>query len=114
MSNFKIISDSDLRSVKITQLAFRAINHKLRQQIVAIIDEKGESIVTDLYVKLRIEQSVASQHLAILRKAGLVKVRRDGKFILYSINKPMFDEVVRISNSYVNSLSTIKINPYNR
>jgi len=114
MSNFKIISDSDLRSVKITQLAFRAINHKLRQQIVAIIDEKGESIVTDLYVKLRIEQSVASQHLAILRKAGLVKVRRDGKFILYSINKPMFDEVVRISNSYINSLSTIKINPYNR
>ena len=42
--------------------------------------------VTELYVKLRLEQSVASQHLAILRKAGIVFTLRDGKFIYYSIN----------------------------
>ena len=41
--------------------------------------------VTDIYVKLRLEQSVASQHLAILRKAGVVQTERDGKFIFYSL-----------------------------
>jgi DNA-binding transcriptional ArsR family regulator len=42
--------------------------------------------VTEIYVKLRLEQSVASQHLAILRKAGFVDTLRDGKFIYYSVN----------------------------
>ena len=43
--------------------------------------------VTDLYIKLRLEQSVASQHLAILRRAGIAETKRNGKFIYYSVNK---------------------------
>jgi DNA-binding transcriptional ArsR family regulator len=43
--------------------------------------------VTEIYVKLRVEQSVASQHLAIMRKAGYLNTSRDGKNIFYSINK---------------------------
>jgi DNA-binding transcriptional ArsR family regulator len=50
------------------------------------IDEKGRVTVTELYIQLRLEQSVASQHLAVLRKAGFVKTTRDGKFIYYSVN----------------------------
>ena len=42
--------------------------------------------VTEMYVKLRIEQSVASQHLAILRRANIVLTKREGKFIFYSVN----------------------------
>ena len=49
--------------------------------------------VTDLYVKLRLEQSVASQHLAILRKAGIVSTERDGKFIFYTVNYKRIDEI---------------------
>jgi DNA-binding transcriptional ArsR family regulator len=49
--------------------------------------------VTELYVKLRIEQSVASQHLAILRRADVLKTHRDGKFIYYSINTSRVDEI---------------------
>src|SRR5450432_3669152 len=76
----------DLLNVKKAALILRALNHKLRQQIIKLIDEQGKMTVTELYVKLRLEQSVASQHLAILRKAGFVKTVRDGKFIYYSIN----------------------------
>jgi DNA-binding transcriptional ArsR family regulator len=71
----------DLLNVKKASLILRAINHKLRQQILKLIDEQGRITVTEIYVKLRLEQSVASQHLAILRKAGFVKTERDGKFI---------------------------------
>jgi DNA-binding transcriptional ArsR family regulator len=49
---------------------------------------------------LRLEQSVASQHLAILRKAGFVKTDRDGKFIYYSVNTERLEEL----NKFVKEL----------
>jgi DNA-binding transcriptional ArsR family regulator len=75
----------DLLQVKKAALILRALNHKLRQQIVKLIDEQNKTTVTNIYVTLRLEQSVASQHLAILRRAGLVKAQREGKFIYYSL-----------------------------
>lgn len=83
----------NLLSIKKAALVLRAINHKLRQQILKQIDEQGKITVTELYVKLRLEQSVASQHLAILRKAGFVKTERNGKFIYYSVNTNRLQEI---------------------
>jgi DNA-binding transcriptional ArsR family regulator len=83
----------DLLNVKKAALILRAVNHKLRQQILKLIDEHGRMTVTEIYVKLRLEQSVASQHLAILRKAGFVKTDRDGKFIYYSVNTNRLKEL---------------------
>src|SRR5687768_17250837 len=85
----------DLMNVKKAALILRAVNHKLRQQILKLIDEHGRMTVTEIYVKLRLEQSVASQHLAILRKAGFVKTDRDGKFIYYSVNHERLEELNR-------------------
>lgn len=90
----------DLLNVKKASLVLRAINHKLRQQILKLIDETGRITVTEIYVKLRLEQSVASQHLAILRKAGFVNTERDGKFIYYTINTARIEEL----NQFVESL----------
>lgn len=90
----------DLLNVKKAALILRALNHKLRQQILKLIDEHGKMTVTDIYVQLRLEQSVASQHLAILRKAGFVKTDRDGKFIYYSVNDARLEEL----NSFVSDL----------
>ena len=75
----------DVIQLKKAALILRAVNHKLRQQIMRLIHQHGKITVTEIYVKLRLEQSVASQHLAILRKAGFVSTLRDGKFIFYSV-----------------------------
>jgi DNA-binding transcriptional ArsR family regulator len=90
----------ELLNIKKAALILRAVNHKLRQQILKLIDEKGKVTVTELYVTLRLEQSVASQHLAVLRKAGYVKTIRDGKFIYYSVNINRIREI----NKFVNEL----------
>ncbi|MBP7557047.1 MAG: helix-turn-helix transcriptional regulator [Chitinophagaceae bacterium] len=90
----------DLLNVKKASLVLRAINHKLRQQILKLIDEHGRITVTEIYVKLRLEQSVASQHLSILRKAGFVNTERDGKFIYYTVNTGRIEEL----NNFVESL----------
>ena len=85
----------DYLRTKKAALILRAVNHKLRQQMIRLIDEYKQITVTELYVKLRLEQSVASQHLAILRRAGIVTTVRDGKFIYYSVNYPRVTEVVK-------------------
>src|ERR1017187_10569019 len=78
--------DIDYHNIKKSALVLRSLNHKLRQQVIKTIHENNRLTVTQLYVKLRLEQSVASQHLAILRKAGILSTERNGKFIYYTIN----------------------------
>ncbi len=80
-------------NVKKASLILRSLNHKLRQQIIKIINESDKLAVTEIYVKLRLEQSVASQHLAILRKAGIVATKREGKFIYYTINRKRVEAI---------------------
>ncbi len=77
-------------------LVFRAVNHKLRQKVIRLLEEHATMTVTDLYIKLRLEQSVASQHLAILRRAGVVLTERQGKFIYYSLDKDRLNQIARL------------------
>lgn len=83
----------DFLNVKKAALILRALNHKLRQQMIQLLDEKQKMTVTELYVQLRLEQSVASQHLAILRRAGMVSTTREGKFIYYAVNHKRLAEI---------------------
>lgn len=77
-------------------LVLRAVNHKLRQRIISLLEENNEMTVTDIYIKLRLEQSVASQHLAILRRAGVVSTERQGKYIYYSLDKERLKQINRL------------------
>ena len=70
---------------------FYALNHKLRQEILGVITEKGETNVNVIYNTLKIEQSITSQHLKVLRGADIVRTRRDGKKIYYSINTDLIN-----------------------
>jgi len=90
----QVIMDTLL--VKKAAIYIRAINHKLRQQILKKIDEKGTCTVTEIFTELFLVQAVASQHLAVLRKAGFVKTTRDGKNIYYSVNMPRLKEFMQI------------------
>lgn len=83
----------DFLQVKKSALILRALNHKLRQQLLKLLEEKTKLTVTEIYIQLRLEQSVASQHLAILRRAGIVKTERDGKFIFYILNNNRIAEI---------------------
>lgn len=86
---------SDLRKAV---LVLRAVNHKLRQRVIDLLEDDKSLIVTDIYTRLRLEQSVASQHLSILRRAGVVITERHGKFIYYSINKNRLAQIGTLVN----------------
>lgn len=90
----------NFHNLKKAALVLRSLNHKLRQQILALIETEKKITVTEIYVRLRLEQSVASQHLAILRRAGIVNTQRDGKFIYYTVNYKRVEEI----NQFVEQL----------
>jgi ArsR family transcriptional regulator, virulence genes transcriptional regulator len=91
----------DYHNLKKAALVLRSMNHKLRQQMIKLIEDEKRLTVTEIYVRLRLEQSVASQHLAILRKAGIVVTQRDGKFIYYTINQKRIEEISQMIDDLV-------------
>ncbi len=86
----------DYAELRKAVLVLRAVNHKLRQSVIDLLEEQDKMTVTDIYIKLRLEQSVASQHLAILRRAGVVITERQGKFIYYSLDKDRLNQISRL------------------
>lgn len=80
--NFEI----DYKELRYAVLVLRAVNHKLRQRMIGLFKEKGTLTVSDICSLTRIEQSVASQHLAILRRADVVQTKRTGMYINYNLN----------------------------
>ena len=91
----------DYAELRIAVLVLRAVNHKLRQRIIDLVEDGEPMTVTQIYIKLRLEQSVVSQHLAILRRAGVVNPKRQGKFIYYSLDKERLVQISRLVEELV-------------
>jgi DNA-binding transcriptional ArsR family regulator len=89
-------------NIRKSALILRSLNHKLRQAIIKLLHERDKMSVTEIFVALRVEQSVASQHLAILRTAGFLITSRDGKNIYYSINRKKLDETYKLVLDMIN------------
>lgn len=64
---------------------FRAFADPTRLRILSLLSEQKELCVCDLCAVLGEIQPKVSRHLATLRRVGLVHVRRDGKWMIYSL-----------------------------
>ena len=88
--------------------AFRALGHRDRRSILRLIGD-DELPVGDLVASVQLDQPVVSQHLKVLRTAGLVKVRTDGNRRLYSIDFGRIGELRRVLDAFWNTkLSALK------
>lgn len=87
----------ELNSDQIQKAAelLKAVAHPLRLKIVKLINEKGEVNVNVIYNTLKIEQSITSQHLKMLRGVEAVDTRRDEKKIYYTLNAERFNILSR-------------------
>ncbi|MCS6990357.1 MAG: metalloregulator ArsR/SmtB family transcription factor [Chitinophagales bacterium] len=84
----------DYKTARQGYLKLRALAHPLRIKFLKFIDSRKECNVNAIHRTLRLEQSVTSQHLKILRDADLVKFRRDGKRVLYRVNYPKVQKMM--------------------
>lgn len=66
---------------------FKALMHPARQAILDLLRD-GEACVCHLEAALGYRQAYISQHLMVLREAGLVQDRRDGWNVYYHVAEP--------------------------
>jgi len=94
----------DFVTAKKAAMITRAINHKLRQRMLGLLEENGQLVASEVYLKLRLDESAASQQLSILRRAGIVSTERsqqNHRHILYSLNHVRINEIMQCVNALV-------------
>ncbi len=79
----------------------KALAHPLRLKILEYIDSQGIINVNKIYSSLNIEQSVTSQHLSLLKLAGVVSCTKDGKYMHYKINYDIVAKAQRAVNNFL-------------
>lgn len=91
LSTTPLINEHKLRK---SSEVLRALAHPLRMRILEFIDQNDMINVNKIYSSLKLEQSITSQHLRILRQAELVETERRGKFIHYRLRYDKIDNAV--------------------
>lgn len=73
---------------------FKLLSDETRLRILLYLAREGELHVTALCERLGQSQPAVSHHLALLRVAGLIEARRDGKHNFYSVRQNHFHRVI--------------------
>jgi len=81
---------------QVSKSRIRALANKTRLSILQLLIDNDKMSVTDIYIALKIEQSPASNMLAILLKAGFVGYNVDGKGHVYYVHYTTL-ETVRVA-----------------
>jgi ArsR family transcriptional regulator len=69
----------------------KAMSNETRQRILSFLQE-GEMSESDIVARLDLTQPTISHHLALLRKANLVLIRREGKRVFFRANSSCVTE----------------------
>ncbi len=77
---------------------FKLLSVDKRIEIIEYL-KKGDTNVNALATNLGITQSAVSQHLRILKAAGLVKNEREGYWVHYSLNREALEKCRQRLNS---------------
>ena len=76
---------------------FKALSDETRLRIIKLL-EQGELCVCDITAALDMVQPKVSFHLSALKEAGLIKDRKQGKWIHYSLNEAdLFKRMLMVS-----------------
>jgi len=90
-----MLEGDDMNTDQITEWAgiMKALAHPTRLQIVAEL-LKGTKCVTDMEEILPASQANISQHLSVLRHAGVVDFAQDGALRCYYISRPKLTSII--------------------
>ena len=81
---------------------FRALGHPARVRILELLRD-GELTVGALQAELGIDSSGASQHLAAMRRQGLLESRREGTSVYYRVRDPRTFQLLETARQLISS-----------
>ena len=79
---------------------FRVLGHPARVRILELLRD-GERSVGSLQAELELDSSGASQHLAALRRIGLVESRREGTSVYYRVGDDAVFELLEAGRAII-------------
>src|SRR3954471_11996072 len=81
---------------------FRVLGHPVRIRLLQLLRE-GERSVGDLQAALELDSGATSQHLALLRKQGLVEGRREGTSVYYRVKDQRTLELLELAKAIISA-----------
>jgi len=74
---------------------FNSLSDKTRLNIVREL-MSGEKACSDLIARFNLSKSTFSHHAKVLAKCGLIKYRREGKYLYFSLNRDVLAECIEL------------------
>jgi ArsR family transcriptional regulator, arsenate/arsenite/antimonite-responsive transcriptional repressor len=84
---------------------FHALSDETRLEILHRL-KNGEQCVCDLMDALKSAQSRLSFHLKVLKEAGLIEDRREGRWMYYALKLDVFEELEELIGTLKNTASS--------
>ena len=84
---------------------FKTLGHPVRIRVLELLSIR-EHAVSELLATIPIEPASLSQQLAVLRRAGLVRPRRAGTAVHYSVTSPQVPELLAVARAILTGVLT--------
>ena len=75
------------------QETLKALSDPTRREILQMLRE-GSKTAGEISDKFDITAAAISRHLSVLKEADLIRDQRDGKFIIYTLNTSVLEDVL--------------------
>lgn len=82
---------------------FKTLGHPARIRVLELLSER-EHAVAEMLPEVGIEPAHLSQQLAVLRRANLVKTRKEGSTVYYSLTSPHVAELLRVARTILSGV----------
>ncbi|MGD9989979.1 ArsR/SmtB family transcription factor [Pseudonocardia sp.] len=77
---------------------FKTLGHPVRIRVLELLSVR-EHAVSELLAEIAVEPANLSQQLAVLRRAGLVRTRKEGSAVFYSLTGPEVSELLAVARA---------------
>lgn len=96
-------SDFDRTKIRFAEL-LKALAHPERLAILGILSEREECMCENISNKLPLTQSTVSQHLKVLKEAGLIHGKITGVSVCYDLNPETFRECCSLFDGFAEKM----------
>lgn len=80
---------------------FKMLSDKNRIRLLLLLQQEQELNVTSIAEKLELEQSAVSHQLKLLKARHLIKGRREGKSIFYTLDDDHVNYLLKITQDHI-------------
>ncbi|MFF8925910.1 ArsR/SmtB family transcription factor [Streptomyces longwoodensis] len=82
---------------------FKTLGHPVRIRVLELLSER-EHAVAEMLPEVGVEPAHLSQQLAVLRRANLVKTRKEGSTVYYSLTSPHVAELLQVARTILSGV----------